>query len=435
MTIFRCGQLYSAGRILRDVRLDVRDGTVSEITEWRDSDQPDVDLGPLAVVPAPVNAHLHSFQSILRGVADDLPLLAWRDALYRYTSEMTADDVELLALFAYSEAALRGTGTVCDFFYLHHGGNEFALTLADAAERVGIRLVIARSMIDSGEAPEAYREPTDVAARNFRELHDALQGRKLVSVLPAPHSPHRASGEMVRAGAALATEFNSPWHIHLAEAQYETEFTLQRYGMTPLRWLDSLGVLNENCCLVHGVWVDDEEIGMIAGSRAKLIHCPGSNMFLGDGSAPLEKYLSGDVSVALGTDSGSANNHLSLFLEMRQAALLRRMTAREQSALGAESVLRMGTVNGAAVTGLKVGVLEPGHSADFVALDPDALSMLPPGNLVSKLVFSLEQDAIREVYVDGRAIVSDGRLTWQDAGELPARIAQLAARLGLPGSA
>jgi 5-methylthioadenosine/S-adenosylhomocysteine deaminase len=133
MTIFRCGQLYSAGRILRDVRLDVRDGTVSEITEWRDSDQPDVDLGPLAVVPAPVNAHLHSFQSILRGVADDLPLLAWRDALYRYTSEMTADDVELLALFAYSEAALRGTGTVCDFFYLHHGGNEFALTLADAA--------------------------------------------------------------------------------------------------------------------------------------------------------------------------------------------------------------------------------------------------------------------------------------------------------------
>ncbi|HET9201121.1 MAG TPA: amidohydrolase family protein [Dehalococcoidia bacterium] len=432
MTVFRCGQLYQARGIIADARLVVEDGEIREVGAWQSEDRADVDLSALAVIPAPVNGHLHSFQSLLRGIADDLPFSGWREALYRYTTRLTPDDVELLALFAYSEAAFRGTGTVCDFFYIHHGGNEFALRLAAAAERAGIRLVIARSMINSDRAPEAYREAPDQSAGNFRELRAALEGKPLVSAIPAPHSPHGASAEMVRAGAELAAEFDCPWHIHLAEAEYETTFTRERYGTTPLRWLSSLGVLDARCCLVHGVWLDREEVDIVAGSGAKLIHCSGSNMFLGDGIAPLDKYLDASVAVALGTDSGSANNHLSMFLEMRQASLLRRVASREQSALDAPAVFQMATANGAAITGLKVGSLERGFKADFVAVDTKALSFQPPGLLVNKLVFSLEQEAIREVYVAGSQVVSKGNLTWAGAEELPVRLEHLAKRLDLP---
>jgi 5-methylthioadenosine/S-adenosylhomocysteine deaminase len=431
MTAFRCGRLYSGGRFIDDARLVVAGGEVAEVSPWQRNHRADVDLGRLAVIPAPVNAHLHSFQSLLRGAADDLPMLEWRDVLYRYTTQLSPDDVELLATFAYSEAALRGTGTVCDFFYIHHGGNEFVLRLAAAAERVGLRLVIARSMIDSAEVPEAYRETPEQAIANFRELHRALEGSERVSVIPAPHSPHRASAEMIQAGAALAAEFECPWHIHLAEAAYEGNFTQKQSGQSPLRWLASLGVLDQRCCLVHGVWLEEEEILMVAESGTKLIHCPGSNMFLGDGIAPLDRYIEAGVTIGLGTDSGAANNHLSMFLEMRQAALLRRVASREQSALGAQQVFRMGTANGASIAGPNVGSLEVGAKADFVAVDPAALSLLPPGRLLNKLVFSLEQEAIREVYVGGTAIVSNGGLTSSGAGALPDQLADLARRLQL----
>jgi 5-methylthioadenosine/S-adenosylhomocysteine deaminase len=154
-------------------------------------------------------------------------------------------------------------------------------------------------------------------------------------------------------------------------------------------------------------------------------------MFLGDGIAPLDRYIEAGVTIGLGTDSGAANNHLSMFLEMRQAALLRRVASREQSALGAQQVFRMGTANGASIAGPNVGSLEVGAKADFVAVDPAALSLLPPGRLLNKLVFSLEQEAIREVYVGGTAIVSNGGLTSSGAGALPDQLADLARRLQL----
>ncbi|MEX2237798.1 MAG: amidohydrolase family protein [Dehalococcoidia bacterium] len=432
MTVFRCGRLLLDGEFVDDGLLETAGDSISRAEPWpKGGPQEFIDLQALAVIPAPVNGHLHSFQHLLRGVADDLPFGGWRDALYRYTTQLTADDIELLALFAYSEAALRGTGTVCDFFYIHHGSNEYDLRLARAAGDVGIRLVIARSMIDSEEAPEAYRESPSAARANFRELRAELKGNPLVIAIPAPHSPHRASEVMFIAAAALAADFDCPWHTHLAEAKSETTTTRGRYGLTPLNWLNSLGVFGRRCCLVHGVWLAPDEVKLVAGAGAKLIHCPGSNQFLGDGIAPLGDYLARGVDVALGTDSGSANNHISMFLEMRQAALLRRVATTDQSAFSAAVAFKMATCGGAAITGLPVGELKPGMKADFVALNPNALSLLPNTSLLNNIVFSLEQEAIREVYVGGKAVVTGGRLAWRGAAELPERIRELALRLGL----
>ena len=430
MTTYRCGKLFADDRLVDNALLTVQDGRISAISE-ENQIEADFDLSQHLVLPAPVNGHLHSFQSLLRGLADDRPFSEWRDVLYRYTPLLTPDDVQLVAEFAYSESLLRGSGTVVDFFYLHHGGNDHGIGLRRASERVGSRLVIARSMIDSDEAPEPFRESVDQSVGNFRELHNELAGSGLVTAIPAPHSPHRASGDMVRAAARLAEQFETPWHIHLAEASSEVELTQRLYHATPLRWLESLGVLSPRASLVHGVWLDDEEIATIARTGTSLIHCAGSNQFLGDGIAPIRSYLDAGANVALGTDSGSANNHLNMFLEMRQAALLARVHATDQSALTAAQAFKMATAAGARITGLDVGRLAPGALADFVALDLDALSLQPSHNVLNNVVFSMESEAVQHVFVHGRQMVRDGKLTWPGAAELPERLAELSQRLGL----
>jgi 5-methylthioadenosine/S-adenosylhomocysteine deaminase len=362
------------------------------------------------LIPGTVNAHSHSFQSLLRGLGDDQPFMEWRTHLYRHMPGLDEEGVYTGALFAFGEMLLRGVTTVCDFFYLHHGGNQHDLAVVRAARDLGMRLVLARTMMDWETAPPAFCETPEQAVANGRALAAQLQGDELVSVIPAPHSPHGASGAMVQAGARLAAEWGVPWHIHVAEAPYEGEATRARYGRGPLAWIESLGVLDERIRIVHGVWLEDDEIAALARTRGGLIHCAGSNLFLGDGIAPLPKYLGAGVTVSLGCDSGSANNRVSILNEMRLAATLQKGLAGSSDALTAEQVWAMGTANGAHAVGQPVGRLADDHYADFVALDLGDLSLQPRHHLLRNLVYSLEPTAIRHVYVHGRPVVRDGML-------------------------
>jgi 5-methylthioadenosine/S-adenosylhomocysteine deaminase len=214
--------------------------------------------------------------------------------------------------------------------------------------------VLARTMMDWEVAPPAFRETLEQAVANTRALASQLQGDPLVSVIPAPHSPHGASGEMIQAGARLAAELSTPWHIHVAEAPYEVEQTRQQYGFGPLAWLESLGALDERIRIVHGVWLEEAEIEALARVGGGLIHCPGSNLFLGDGIAPIPAYLRAGVAVSLGCDSGSANSKLSIFNEMRLAATLQHGMAQSSDALTAAQVVHMGTAGGAHASGRPV---------------------------------------------------------------------------------
>jgi 5-methylthioadenosine/S-adenosylhomocysteine deaminase len=380
------------------------------------------ELPGLLLLPGTVNAHSHSFQSLLRGLGDDRPFMEWRTYLYRLMPRLDAEGVYAGALFAFGEMLLRGITTVCDFFYLHHGTNERDLAVARAARDVGIRLVLARAMMDWETAPATFRESPEQATANGRELAARLQGDPLVSVVPAPHSPHAASAEMVRAGARLAAEWGTPWQIHVAEAPYEGAATRERYGVGPLAWIEGLGALDERIRIVHGVWLEDDEIAALARAGGGLIHCPGSNLFLGDGIAPVRKYLDRGVTVALGCDSGSANNRLSIFGEMRLAATLQKGLAGSSDALTAADVFRMGTLNGAHAAGRPVGALEAGAYADLVALDPADLSLQPPHDLLRNVVYSLESTAVRHVYVHGQPVVRDGRLVKQSERAIGERV-------------
>lgn len=390
----------------------------------------------LAVVPGTVDSHGHAFQSLFKGFADDRTFEDWRDAvLYPFSEDLSTDDIHTGALFAFTEAVLAGVTTAVDFFYLHDDGNENAEAVIRAAREVGIRLVLARAFYDPDaptKAPARYREDRDDAAERTRVLAQAHAGDPMVSVQPAPHSLHAASPATIRLALDLADELDVPCHLHLAEARYERDMISERFGLTPVRLLAQEGLLGPRLVGIHSVWVDDEEIDLLASSGTAIVHCPGANAFLGDGMARAAEMIERGVRVALGPDGGCANNRRSVFDEMRMASLLTKARLEDGSALPAEAAFDLGTRAGGEVLGLPIGSIAPGMHADLVALDTTDLSLQPPGNLERHLVHSMQPTAIARVVVGGRVVVERGVPTGVDLGELRVRIATTTGRWTRP---
>lgn len=387
------------------------------------------DWGRVALVPGTVNAHGHAFQSLLRGFADDRPFAGWRDdVLYPFSERLDGDAVYAGALLAFAEALLAGTTTTVDFFYLHDGGNGNAEHVLRAAADLGIRLVLARAFYDLDaptSAPARYREDRRDAAARCMALAEAHRGDPMVSVQPAPHSLHAAAPETVAAALAVAEELDVPCHLHLAEAAYERAQVMDRYGTTPVRLLHKEGLLTSRLVTVHTVWVDDEEIDMLAESGAGVVHCPGANAFLGDGIARVSDMLARGVRVALGPDGGCANNRQSVFDEMRTASLVAKARAHDGAALDAATAFRLGTGAGGEMLGLAAGSFQSGSYADLVALDLDDLSLQPLATIDHHVVNSMQPTAIARVVVGGEVVVEAGRLTRLDPGKIRRRVAEV----------
>ena len=386
----------------------------------------DVVLAGKALLPGTVNAHCHTFQSLLRGLGDDLDFAGWRDrVLYPFSEQLDRRGIALGAAFAFAEMLRHGATTCVDFFYLQDEGNENALAVIEAARAVGIRLVLARTMYDWAGAPKRYRESPVDAARRTRELIAAHRRDETTVVQPAPHSPHGASAAMIRAGVEVAETEDTRFHIHVAEGRYEGERTLREHGATPIRYLDRLGALSRRMIGVHCVWLDDEEVALMGARRAALAYCPSSNMFLGDGITRLPELLKAGVRVGLGTDGGCTNNRLSVFEEMRMAALLQRVRLLDGGALDAVTAFALGTRSGAEILGLGAGAIEPGLLADLVAVDLGDASMHPRIDPLKSVVFAMSDRAVTDVWVHGRHVVESGRLMTCDETELLARVREL----------
>src|SRR5213593_3423229 len=386
----------------------------------------DVALAGKALLPGTVNAHCHTFQSLLRGLGDDLDFAGWRDrVLYPFSERLDRDGIGLGAAFAFAEMLRHGVTTCVDFFYLNDGGHENAEAVIAAARAVGIRLVLARTMYDWEGAPKRYRESPAEAARRVRELIAAHRHDATVDVHAAPHSPHGASPAMIRAGHEVAESEQVPMHIHVAEGRDEGELTQRAHGTTPVRYLDRLGALGPRTIAVHAVWLDDDEIALMGARGAALAYCPSSNMFLGDGVTRLPELLRAGVRAGLGTDGGCTNNRLSVFEEMRMASLLQRVRLLDGGALPATEVFGLGTEGGAAILELDAGRIEAGRLADLVAVDLGHASLHPPTNLLANVVFAMSPQAVSDVWVHGERVVESGRLTRVSEAELLARVAAL----------
>jgi 5-methylthioadenosine/S-adenosylhomocysteine deaminase len=345
--------------------------------------------------------------------------------LYPFSERLDRRGIALGASFAFAEMLRHGATTCVDFFYLQDEGNENAEAVIEAARAVGIRLVLARTMYDWAGAPRRYRESPADAARRTRELIGAHRRDETTVVQPAPHSPHGASPAMIRAGLEVAESENTRFHIHVAEGRYEGERTLREHGATPIRYLDRLGVLGPRMIGVHCVWLDDEEIALMGARRAALAYCPSSNMFLGDGITRIPELRKAGVRVGLGTDGGCTNNRLSVFEEMRMAALLQRVRLLDGGALDAATAFELGTRSGAEILGLPAGAIAPGMLADLAAVDLGDASMHPRVDTLKSVVFAMSDRAVTDVWVHGRHVVEAGRLVTLDEHELLGRVREL----------
>ena len=358
--------------------------------------------GPdVALLPGFVNGHSHAYQILLRGWADDLPFARWRsDALYKIVPELTPAQVYWTFRLAFDEMLAAGITTVAEFFYLNGAGNEHASEAIRAAHDAGIRLVFARTWMDAEYAPQAFREPIALAQQRTLALMEAFPD---ASVCVAPHSLHAASPEMIRAAGEFARAQDCMLHVHLAEAAYEGVQTKERFGASPVELLEQLGALNERTVAIHAIHITSREKDMLASARARVVHNPMTNQYLGDGICDVEGLLARGVQVGLGTD---ADVKPSIIEEMRSASLLQKIARSDGSALGARTALAMATSGGAQTLNVRAGAFEPGLFADYAVLD--LCGAQPWSPLENQLVYRAENASIRETYVGGRRVRTSG---------------------------
>lgn len=419
---------YGADRIFLDGAfkqgrwLGVEDGTIRAVTDRKPVGAVQ-EFTDCAIFPGTVNTHTHAFHSLLRGCGDDLPLLEWlHNVVYRHAADFTPDDAYVGAALAFGEMLKNGITTVVDFFYLNGRGGEYALATVRAAQDLGIRLVLARTFMDWDRAPATIRETIPEARRRYAELASSFKAHPTVRICPAAHSVYAASPGMIEAAAQAAEERGTAWHMHVADARGPEEAILKQYGRSTIGRMEELGVVRQDLVAVHAVYVDDAEIDLLSERRVKVSHNPAANMFLGDRAARIARMRRAGMCVGLGTDGGLDNNTLSIFHEMKLAALVQKSAEADPQAISAADLTAMATVEGGRIAELPLGSLAPGQLADFVVIDLSDIALVPADRLESHMVYSMSDRAIRHVYVHGKGAVKDGRLCGLEEGELRRRV-------------
>lgn len=407
-TIVHCARALVSGEEQRDFAFAIEHERIAAVApvaqlreQYRDAELRTHDAG-VFVAPGFINGHSHAYQILMRGWADDLPFERWRsDALYKVVPKLTPEQIYWTFRLAFDEMLAGGITTVTEFFYLNGAGNAHAEQAIRAAMDAGIRLVFARTWMNAGYAPAAFRETIDQAAERTRELMAAFPH---VAICVAPHSLHAASLDMIRAAAQFARDADCMMHIHVAEAKYEGAQTLERFGKTPISLLASLEALSERTVAIHAIYITDEEKRLLAQTDARVIHNPMTNQYLGDGICDVTGLQQLRVKMGLGTD---ADVKPSLIEEMRAASLLQKVARLDGSALGAKSALALGTAQGAAALQIAAGELREGAYADYVAIDASLIDPWTP--LANALVYRAENAWVRETYVGGRRVRERGQ--------------------------
>ncbi len=416
MTFYTADSIYTSGQgVLTGYSFEVLDGVIARlipIAELTPEEKKTlISFKDSLIIPGLVNTHNHSFQSLLKGFCDDKGFFDWRDnALYKYANTLTEEDIYNGALFAFGEMLLQGITTVCDFFYINDQDNRNAQAVIRAARDLGMRITLARTMYDWDGAPRRFQETVDQAVSNTRELFQAFESDPMVFVLPAPHSLHAASPVMIKAGRDLAKELGTKFHMHVAEGEYERQMIQEKHGHPPVKYLAETGILNEDLVMVHCVWLDDEEIQLMADCQSGLSYNPSSNMFLGDGITRIREMEEAGVVISLGTDGGCSNNRASIIEEMRMTSLLQKVKWCDSTVTMAESMFTMGTLNGGLNLNQSIGQIQSGFAADFVVVDLNDLSMQPRQNMTKNLVYSLQPSAFQSVYIAGAPVVEKGHI-------------------------
>ncbi len=395
--------------MLEDHAVAVRDGIIEAVVPCaqataRFPDHETIELANHALIPGLVNAHTHAAMSLMRGLADDLPLMTWLEkhiwpAEARHVSPQFVREGTLLAC----AEMLRG-GITCfnDMYYFPEAALEAAL-VSGMRSAHGVIVI---------EFPSAYASDAEDYLRKGLDLRDRFRDEPLASFCLAPHAPYTVSDATFRRIATLGAELDVPIHLHLHETAGEIERSLAEHGARPIERLRRLGLIGPNLIAVHAVHLLAEEIELLAQHGCSVTHCPSSNLKLASGFAPVSKLLSAGVNVALGTDGAASNNRLDMFQEMRSAALLAKAVSGDAQALPAHAALHAATLAGARALGIEAlaGSIVPGKSADLVAVDLRAPELSPCYDVVSHLVYAAGRENVSHVWVQGKPLLRERNL-------------------------
>ncbi|HET7922458.1 MAG TPA: TRZ/ATZ family hydrolase [Gammaproteobacteria bacterium] len=407
----------------------VRDGRIVAVlpsagARTRFTARENVTLPQHLLIPGLVDAHTHAAMTLLRGLADDLPLMDWLQrhiwpAESRWVGPEFVRDGSELAI----AEMLRGGITCFQDMYF------FPDVTAEVARRCGMRASLGMVVADF---PSAWAGNAQDYLAKGTAVRDRYRNDPLLSFVFAPHAPYTVGDPGLRGVRTLADELDVPVQIHLHETVGEIEQSLAQYGKRPLARLYDLGLLTPNLMAVHMTRLEEVEIATLAETGVRVVHCPESNMKLASGFCPVAKLLDAGVTVALGTDGAASNNDLDLLGELRSASLLAKCVADDATALPADTALRMATLNGARALGLErdIGSLLPGKWADLTALDLSALECQPVHNPLSQLVYAAGRQHVSDVWVAGARLLRERELTRMDVGALADTAERWRARIG-----
>ncbi len=376
------------------------------------------------IMPGLVNTHTHLPMALFRGLADDLPLSVWLNEhiFPAESNHIHPESVRLGALLSGAEMLLSGTTTCCDGYFYEDN-------VAAAVNDIGMRAILGQGVIDF-PAP-GVSKPEDNVDNAIR----FIQKWKNISPLITPsmfcHSPYTCSEATLKKAKDAADANGVLFQIHTAETKDEYVSIQTKHHTTPVKYLDKIGIIDQNTLLVHAVWLDNDDIEIMAKRRASVSHNPESNMKLASGIAPVPALLKAGVTVGLGTDGCASNNNLDLFSEMDTAAKLHKVNTMDPTVMDAVTVLKMATIDGAKSLGLQdiIGSLEVGKKADVIIIDTRKPHLIPVYNPVSHIVYAAKGSDVQDVIVDGKVLLKNRKLLTVDMEDILGKVADIASHI------
>jgi 5-methylthioadenosine/S-adenosylhomocysteine deaminase len=376
------------------------------------------------IMPGLVNTHTHLPMALFRGLADDLPLSVWlnKHIFPAEANHIHPETVKLGALLSGAEMLLSGTTTCCDGYF-------FEDSVAAAVNDIGMRAILGQGIIDF-PAP-GVPKPEDNVDNAIKFIQKWKDRSPLITPSMFCHSPYTCSEMTLKKAKDAAEGKGVLFQIHAAETKDEYASIQTKHHTTPVKYLDKIGVIDQNTLLVHAVWLTDDDIEIIAKRRASVSHNPESNMKLASGIAPVPALLKAGVTVGLGTDGCASNNNLDLFSEMDTAAKLHKVNTMDPTVMDAVTVLKMATIDGAKSLGLQdiIGSLEIGKKADVIIIDTRKPHLVPVYNPVSHIVYAAQGSDVQDVIVNGKILLRNKELLAFDMEDILGKVADIASRI------
>jgi len=363
-----------------------------------------IDGHDMLATPGFVNTHTHIAMTVFRSYADDMQLMDWLEKkIWPAEDKLDSDVVYAQTMLGIAEMLRGGTTSFADMYF-------FMDDVAKAVAETGIRAALSRGMTGcTPSGPQALIENKQL----YQDWHGAADGR--ITVMLGPHAPYTCPPDYLLKVVDLAHELHAEIHTHLSETQGEVENIRKQYGKSPIAWMDELGILDCGCLAAHCVWVDDDDLAIMAAKHVRVAHNPGSNLKLASGFAPIQKMLEKGIVVGLGTDGASSNNNLDMLEEMRLAALVHKANTLDPLVIPAETAVDMLTESGAKALGYDdIGKLQPGFKADITLLDRSGLHWYPKNDMMSLLAYSANSFDVDTVMVNGNILLRHKEFTTLD---------------------